>query len=146
MVGVALCDTTDEVTDHDAVLVLVAVLVAVAVLIAVVELVAVTVLVPVCELGAVLLAVGEMPQEDVAVAVAVDVAVNDTDADGTARQAGSDARMMVPLLQAVPLGTACKPVATPLEHWTKKDEHGDSGRRSKYCARRNAASAPVHAQ
>lgn len=119
MVGVALCDTTDEVTDHDAVLVLVAVLVPVAVLVAVAELVAVTVVVPVSVLGAVLLAVGEMPHEDVAVAVAVDVAVSDTDAEGTARHTGSDARMMVPLLQAVPFGTACKPVATPFEHWTK---------------------------
>ena len=124
--GVALRDTTEGVADR----------------VAEYERVAVAVPVRVSVLGVVPLVEGNVPNDDVAVAVAPSEAVD----VGTARQEGSDAEMIVPLLQAVPAATACSAVASPFEHWTKKDEHGDRGRRALYCARRNAASAPVHAQ
>lgn len=124
--GVALRDTTEGVADFEAEY----------------ERVAVVVAERDSVLGVVPLADGDVPNDDVAVAVAP----SDTVDVGTARQEGSDAEIIVPLLQEVPAATACSGVAAPLEHWTKKDEHGDRGRRALNCANRNAASAPVHAQ
>lgn len=67
-------------------------------------------------------------------------------ADGTARQEGSDARMNVPLLQAVPAGAGCTAVGAPFTHWTKDDEQGESGRRASNRESRKAASTPVQTQ